>query len=157
MIHCAVNKHLSRDLITGLIIVLLGIIGFLYTLFSEWGGGLKGAKLLPQICFLVLLLMGISLLAVKGEGEQPKGVLALMNVHSVLLFTGSGTLYFLFVLKIGLIVATVIYTVGIFSLLTVNPLKQWKKIIIPSAVITLITWILFAKIIVIILPNPLLF
>ena len=97
------------------------------------------------------------MLVEKGESDQPSVLLTHVGIRSVLLLTVLGSLYFLLILKIGLIVATVIYTLVIFILLTVNPIKNWKQIIIPSAIVTLIIWVLFKKFIELILPIPLLF
>ena len=154
-----IKKYVTRDHITGLILSILGIAGLLHTIFGrEWSrvAGV-GTKLFPQISFSVVLIMGIAMLAEKGKGDQPKGTLSLLGVRSVLLFTLLGILYFLLILKIGLIVATVIYTFTVFSILTVNPLKRWKQIIFPSAIVTLIIWVLFNWLIELILPIPLLF
>ena len=152
------KKHITRDRMTGLILTFLSIIGFFYVLWADWGNGPGlGAKLFPKISYLIILIMGISLIIERGEGEEPEGTVALVSIKSTMIFIGLGTLYFLIVLKIGLIVATAIYSIGIFTLLSINPIKQWRQIIIASGVVTVIVWILFSRFITLVLPTPILF
>jgi len=131
----------------------------LHIVFSgEWGRNIGlGAKFMPQIYFFIILITGILLLIRKGEGEKPQGILIFVNIRSVLLFTGVGILYFLFILKVGLVISTVIYALSLYSLLTINPLKNWKQIVISSTIVTMIVWVLFDIVIHIVLPIPLLF
>lgn len=112
---------------------------------------------MPQIYFFIILITGILLLSRKGEDEKPQGILIFVNIRSVLLFIGIGILYFLFILKVGLVIFTVIYTLSLYSLLTINPLKNWKQIVISSTIVTIIVWALFDIVINIVLPVSLLF
>lgn len=159
MTKVAIKKYLTYDRISGLFLIILSIIGLLHIVFSrEWGRNIGlGAKFMPQIYFFIILITGILLLIRKGEGEKPQGILIFINIRSVLLFTGVGILYFLIILKVGLIISTVIYTLSLYSLLTINPLKNWKQIVISSTIVTIIVWALFGIVIHIVLPIPLLF
>ena len=159
MTKVTIKKYLTYDRISGLFLIILSIIGLLHIVFSgEWGRNIGlGAKFMPQIYFFIILITGILLLIRKGEGEKPQGILIFINIRSVLLFTGVGILYFLIILKVGLIVSTVIYTFSLYSLLTINPLKNWKQIVISSTIVTIIVWVLFDIVIHIVLPIPLLF
>lgn len=159
MTKVTIKKYLTYDRISGLFLIILSIIGLLHIVFSrEWGRNIGlGAKFMPQIYFFIILITGILLLIRKGEGEKPQGILIFVNIRSVLLFTGVGILYFLIILKVGLIISTVIYTLSLYSLLTINPLKNWKQIVISSTVVTIIVWALFGIVIHIVLPIPLLF
>ena len=159
MTKVTIKKYLTYDRISGLFLIILSIIGLLHIVFSkEWGRNIGlGAKFMPQIYFFIILITGILLLIRKGEGEKPQGILIFVNIRSVLLFTGVGILYFLIILKVGLIISTVIYTLSLYSLLTINPLKNWKQIVISSTIVTIIVWALFGIVIHIVLPTPLLF
>ena len=159
MTKVTIKKYLTYDRISGLFLIILSIIGLLHIVFSgEWGRNIGlGAKFMPQIYFFIILITGILLLIRKGEGEKPQGILIFVNIRSVLLFTGVGILYFLFILKVGLVISTVIYTLSLYSLLTINPLKNWKQIVISSTIVTIIVWVLFDIVIHIVLPIPLLF
>jgi len=159
MTKVTIKKYLTYDRISGLFLIILSIIGLLHIVFSrEWGRNIGlGAKFMPQIYFFIILITGILLLIRKGEGEKPQGILIFINIRSVLLFTGVGILYFLIILKVGLIISTVIYTLSLYSLLTINPLKNWKQIVISSTIVTIIVWALFGIVIHIVLPIPLLF
>ena len=159
MTKVTIKKYLTYDRISGLFLIILSIIGLLHIVFSrEWGRNIGlGAKFMPQIYFFIILITGILLLIRKGEGEKPQGILIFVNIRSVLLFTGVGILYFLIILKVGLIISTVIYTLSLYSLLTINPLKNWKQIVISSTIVTIIVWALFGIVIQIVLPIPLLF
>jgi len=152
------NNLFNRDHIIGLVFLILGVAGLLYTIFGEFSEGAGiGAHLLPRLSFLIVLAAGISLLLDKGESYQPQGDLAAVSVQSVLLFIGMGFIYFFLVLRLGLIVSTLLYSLGVFSLLTVDPLKHWKQIVLPGIFITLLIWIAFTRVLSIILPDPLLF
>ncbi len=159
MTKVTIKKYLTYDRVSGLFLIILSIIGLLHIVFSrEWGRNIGlGAKFMPQIYFFIILITGILLLIRKGEGEKPQGILIFVNIRSVLLFTGVGILYFLFILKVGLIISTVIYALSLYSLLTINPLKNWKQIVISSTIVTIIVWALFGIVIHIVLPIPLLF
>ena len=159
MTKVTIKKYLTYDRISGLFLIILSIIGLLHIVFSgEWGRNIGlGAKFMPQIYFFIILITGILLLIRKGEGEKPQGILIFVNIRSVLLFTGVGILYFLFILKVGLVISTVIYALSLYSLLTINPLKNWKQIVISSTIVTIIVWVLFDIVINIVLPIPLLF
>lgn len=159
MTKVTIKKYLTYDRISGLFLIILSIIGLLHIGFSgEWGRNIGlGAKFMPQIYFFIILITGILLLIRKGESEKPQGILIFVNIRSVLLFTGVGILYFLFILKVGLVISTVIYALSLYSLLTINPLKNWKQIVISSTIVTIIVWVLFDIIIHIVLPIPLLF
>jgi hypothetical protein len=159
MTKVTIKKYLTYDRISGLFLIILSIIGLLHIVFSgEWGRNIGlGAKFMPQIYFFIILITGILLLIRKGEGEKPQGILIFVNIRSVLLFTGVGILYFLFILKVGLVISTVIYALSLYSLLTINPLKNWKQIVISSTIVTMIVWVLFDIVIHIVLPIPLLF
>lgn len=154
-----IKKYLTYDRISGLFLIILSIIGLLHIVLSrEWGRNIGlGAKFMPLIYFFIILITGILLLIRKGEGEKPQGILIFINIRSVLLFTGVGILYFLFILKVGLVISTVIYALSLYSLLTINPLKNWKQIVISSTIVTVIVWVLFDIVIHIVLPIPLLF
>jgi len=159
MTKVTIKKYLTYDRISGLFLIILSIIGLLHIVFSgEWGRNIGlGAKFMPQIYFFIILITGILLLIRKGEGEKPQGILIFVNIRSVLLFTGVGILYFLFILKVGLVISTVIYTLSLYGLLTINPLKNWKQIVISSTIVTIIVWVLFDIVLHIVLPIPLLF
>lgn len=159
MTKVTIKKYLTYDRISGLFLIILSIIGLLHIVLSgEWGRNIGlGAKFMPQIYFFIILITGILLLIRKGEGEKPQGILIFVNIRSVLLFTGVGILYFLFILKVGLVISTVIYALSLYSLLTINPLKNWKQIVISSTIVTVIVWVLFDIVIHIVLPIPLLF
>lgn len=159
MTKVTIKKYLTYDRISGLFLIILSIIGLLHIVLSgEWGRNIGlGAKFMPQIYFFIILITGILLLIRKGEGEKPQGILIFVNIRSVLLFTGVGILYFLFILKVGLVISTVIYALSLYSLLTINPLKNWKQIVISSTIVTIIVWVLFDIVIHIVLPIPLLF
>lgn len=159
MTKVTIKKYLTYDRISGLFLIILSIIGLLHIVFSgEWGRNIGlGAKFMPQIYFFIILITGILLLIRKGESEKPQGILIFVNIRSVLLFTGVGILYFFFILKVGLVISTVIYALSLYSLLTINPLKNWKQIVISSTIVTIIVWVLFDIIIHIVLPIPLLF
>lgn len=159
MTKVTIKKYLTYDRISGLFLIILSIIGLLHIVLSrEWGRNIGlGAKFMPQIYFFIILITGILLLIRKGESEKPQGILIFVNIRSVILFTGVGILYFLFILKVGLVISTVIYALSLYSLLTINPLKNWKQIVISSTIVTIIVWVLFDIIIHIVLPIPLLF
>ena len=152
------KKWINRDRIIGILCILAGFSGFLYTILGDFSEGAGiGAHLLPQLSFLVILATGVSLIIDRRESFQPKGDIVSVTSSSVMIFSVIGLVYFLCVLYIGLVVSTFLYSCGMFSLLTVNPRKNWKPIVIPGAIITLFIWIIFTRVLSIVLPNPILF
>jgi len=153
------NKNITQDRIVGLVLIILSISGLLYTIFSSsWGSNVgMGAKALPQIYFTLLFLTGISIFLKKRSDEQQNEEINSVIIQSVIIFTFLGVFYFIAILVIGLVIATILYSIIIYCLLTVKPLKNWKIILISVSLGTLIIWGLFSKIIRITLPQPLIF
>ena len=152
------RSFFGRERIVGIVFVGLGLGGLLQTIFGAYSAGAGvGAHLLPRIAFLIVLGAGVFLLADPRPGAAPQGQMAAVGITSVLVFTGAGFLHFLAVLRIGLVVSTLLYSLFMFALLTSRPLKNWKQVVVPSIVITALVWGGFTWLLPLVLPRPLLF
>ena len=157
------NKSLIRfingDRILGLLFIILGAIGIFDTVFGTWRAGPGfGAKLFPQLIFIALLLCGVLLLFLKTDAQEGYFFISLAELKSLVLVVGSGFIYFIILRRVGLVVTTAAYFIILFALFTPEPMKHWKRILIPCAIATLLVWILFTQLVSILMPsNVLLF
>jgi len=133
---------LKRDNIIGMILVAMGFIGFLNTVMGEFSGGEGvGAHFFPQITFIIMGISGGIMIFEKSD-EVKKEFLPVTPLP-VSIFLLTGVLYFFMLRRFGLTGATLIYLIGMFMLLTPKPLKNFKSVLIPTAIILVIIHVLF--------------
>jgi hypothetical protein len=148
---------LTKDRIEGSILVLVSIFGFLHTIFGEWSLSTgEQAKLFPRIIYVLILVTGLMLVFQKNTEGQNKDALPDTGIKHTLTFVGMGAIYSFMVLNIGLAVATFLYIGVMIAFLTVNPVKQWKKVVIPSFIVAIVIWAVFTYFMPIVIPHQLL-
>jgi hypothetical protein len=147
---------LNYDLFLSGFITFIGLAGLVYLHFEElsMGAGI-GAKLFPQLSLLVMLIFGVLMvvdaLDVKHAVAYPE-----INILSIAIFVSLSILYTLFLTRIGIITATFLFLLVSFSILAPKGAASLKSSIIYSAFLTFLIWIIFVRIVGIILPQGLL-
>jgi len=147
---------LNYDLFLSGFITFIGLAGLVYLHFEElsMGAGI-GAKLFPQLSLLIMFVFGVSMvvdtLGVKHAVAYPE-----INILSIALFGTLSILYVLFLTRIGIITATFLFLLVSFSILAPKGVASLKSSIIYSAFLTFLIWIIFVRIVGIILPQGLL-
>jgi hypothetical protein len=150
------NWLMKGDRPFGVILLLIGIGGILHTIYGDWGlGAGEQAKMFPRAIYISIIALGIGFLVDKASEKEDK--LPAVGLVTTAIFTGVGALFFILVYNLGVAVSIFIYTTAMFALLTVNPLKYWKQIVIPAICITIVLWIVFTRFMPVIVPRPLLF
>lgn len=149
----------SRDTVIALLLVAVGAIGLLDTIFGEWRRGPGGGpKLFPQVCYIIFIASGLMLMIESRLKKNLDDTLTNQNfIVPATIFFGAGSLYFYLVLHLGLVTTTLLYSAVMFSLLSSDPRKARVYTILASLFVAALIWLLFARIIQLILPNPLLF
>lgn len=147
---------LNYDLFLSSFIAFIGLAGLVYLHFEElsMGAGI-GAKLFPQLSLLIMFIFGVSTvvdeLGVKHAEAYPE-----INISLITLFGTLSILYVLFLTRIGIITATFLFLLVSFSILAPKGVASLKSSIICSAFLTFLIWIIFVRIVGIILPQGLL-
>lgn len=147
---------LNYDLFLSGFITFIGLAGLVYLHFEElsMGAGI-GAKLFPQLSLLIMFIFGVLMvvdaLNVKHAGAYPE-----INILSIALFVTLSILYTLFLTRIGIITATFLFLFFSFSILAPKGVASLKSSIIYSVFLTFLIWIIFVRIVGIILPQCLL-
>jgi hypothetical protein len=137
---------IKRDNITGIVLFVLGLIGFINTLIGEFSGGEGiGAHFFPQITF-VLMMLSSGIMVFEKSDELKKDYIAVTPLP-VGIFLALGALYFVLLLRWGLIVSTLIYLIGSYGLLTPQPHKHIRVVLIPTAIVLVIIYVLFRLIV----------
>jgi hypothetical protein len=147
----------NADRLIGLVFIVAGVSGFLHTLLGEWRTGPGfGAKLFPQVTFVLMAACGV-LLILSAKAGGYRSLLNGAEVKSLALLLGSGFLYFQAVLRVGLVVSTFLYVSALFAVLTPSPVRNWKLVVVPGLIATASIWAMFSTLIKLVLPRTLLF
>lgn len=154
-----IHRYITSDRVLALVYVIFGLIGYLDTVYGTWRAGPGfGAKFFPQITFLALLICGIIMMFIGGkDGGKPSEIISLNELKALVILVGMGVLYFIIVRSLGLVVSSLLYFLTVFSIFTVQPLRNYKMILIPALISTAVVWLLFTQLVQLLLPNPLLF
>ena len=147
---------LNYDLFLSGFITFIGLAGLVYLHFEElsMGAGI-GAKLFPQLSLLIMFIFGV-LEAINALGAKHEEVYPEITILSIALFGTLSILYVLFLTRIGIITATFLYLLVSFNILAPKGVASLKSSIIYSAFLTFLIWIMFVRIVDIILPQGLL-
>ena len=145
-----IEPMIKRDNITGIVLFALGFIGFINTVAGEFSGGAGvGAHFFPQMTFILLMLSSGMMVFEKSDALKKDYIAVTPLPVGIFLLTGA--LYFLLLLRLGLSAATLIYLIGLYSLLTPRPLKNYKVVLIPSFIVLAVILVLFTWIVEIVI------
>ncbi len=150
---------LSRqDFYTGLVTILVGVIGLLDIAYGNWrpGPGI-GPHAFPQLAYIALVIAGLVIWIDVARGksdERPDYLRVTLSTGVALVAIGMGM--FWLAGKLGLGVSVLITLIGTSFLLTRDPLKHWQSTILVPVIASIVIWILFVWLINIPLPRGLL-
>lgn len=154
------SKALTRqDFYTGLVTILVGVIGLLDIAYGNWrpGPGL-GPHAFPQLAYITLICAGLGIWVdvLRGKSDERPEHLRITLITAVgLVAVGMGM--FWLIGKLGLTVSVMITLIGASFLLTRDPLRHWPSTIVVPIVASATIWLLFVKLINVPLPRGLLF
>ena|SRR6056297_3424459 len=155
------KKHLLKEYYSveraiGLIMMLIAVIGLYDTFFGDWRSGPGyGTTFFPQLSFILLFGMGLAF-QFNFKDNKTK-LIDWLDVKTVLLLIGTGAIYFQLIRSLGLITSSFLYCSFLVAVLTNKPLKNVKSVLIPGLIGTIIIWLLFTKLVSLVLPRTLLF
>jgi hypothetical protein len=150
------KNYYSVERIIGIIMMLIAIIGLYDTVFGDWSSGPGyGTTFFPQLAFLLLFGMGLSFQFYFKDNKTK--LIDWLDVKTILLLIGTGAIYFKLVRTLGLITSSFLYCSFLIAVLTNKPLKNMKSVLIPGLIGTVIIWLLFTKLVSLVLPRTLLF
>ncbi|MGC9312501.1 MAG: tripartite tricarboxylate transporter TctB family protein [Sediminispirochaetaceae bacterium] len=152
----SIKEYYSAERAFGIIFILLGIAGLYDTMYGDWSSGPGyGTTFFPQLTFILLILIGVVFQFYFRENKTR--IIDWMDLKTIVLLICTGAVYFQLVRRIGLITSSFLYCTALIAMLTSGPVRNIKKILIPGLIGTVIIWLLFTKLVVLILPRPLLF
>ena len=148
--------YYSAERALGIVFILIGIIGLYDTVYGDWRSGPGyGTTFFPQLTFFLLIGIGGAFQFYFRKNKDK--VVDWNDVKTIVLLIGTGALYFILVRRLGLIVSSFLYCTALIALLTSKPGKNVKSIVIPGLIGTVIIWLLFTKLVDLVLPRALLF
>ncbi len=147
------------DFYTGLVTILVGVIGLLDIAYGNWrpGPGL-GPHAFPQLAYITLIIAGLAIWVdvLRGKSdERPEDLRKILITGVGLVAIGMGM--FWLIGKLGFIVSVAATLIGASFLLTRDPLRHWPSTIVVPIIATAVIWVLFVQLINIPLPRSLLF
>jgi len=152
----SLKGYYSAERAFGIIFILLGIAGLYDTLYGDWSSGPGyGTTFFPQLTFILLILIGLIFQFYFRENKTK--IIDWMDLKTIVLLICTGAVYFQLVRRLGLITSSFLYCTALIAMLTSKPAGNIRKIVIPGLIGTIIIWLLFTKLVVLILPRPLLF
>lgn len=148
----------QRDILLGILLLLLGAAGLLDIRYGAWrpGPGI-GNHLIPMVAYWVIVLSGAGLLAGRiRPTSKAEDVLTLSPwpVAAGLLWAGC---YFIAVRHIGLAVSTALFMAGAIWCLSGSNARGGLGIGIVSACAGAVFWVLFTQLAPILLSRQMLF
>lgn len=150
------KSYYSVERLIGIIMMLIAIIGLYDTFFGDWSSGPGyGTTFFPQLAFVLLFGMGFSFQFYFKDNKAK--VIDWLDIKTILLLIGTGVIYFQLVRSLGLISSSFLYCSFLIAVLTHKPLKNIKSVLIPGLIGTIIIWLLFTRLVSLVLPRTLLF
>jgi hypothetical protein len=150
------RSSLNYDLFLSFFITFIGLAGLVYLHFQELSRGAGiGAKIFPQLSLLSMFIFGL-LMLVETLGVKHAVAYPEVNLLSIVLFMTMSILTVLFLTRIGIISASFLFLLVSFSILAPTEGASLKSSIIYSAFLTFLIWVIFVRIMNIILPQCLL-
>ncbi len=161
------NRTITRELLSGVLMLGLGIAGLLHIQYGAWRPApLVPSYIMPQTAYFFLIGAAVWVLGTLGlftlrqkvsaldrPGSEEQDLVAF--AVSCVLMLGGGLIYFWLVLNVGLIVSTVLFNAVLIALLAPN--ASLKGLLIVPPLVGLMVWLLFQRMIGITLPPSLLF
>lgn len=158
------NRFLARmlrrqDFYTGLVTILVGVVGLLDIAYGNWrpGPGL-GPHAFPQLAYTALIIAGLVIWfeVARGKSDERPDYLRVSLFTGVVL-VAAGMAMFWLAGKLGLGVSVLITLIAASFALTHDPLKHWKSTILVPVIASAVIWFLFVWLINVPLPRGLLF
>ncbi|MCR5732285.1 MAG: tripartite tricarboxylate transporter TctB family protein [Sphaerochaetaceae bacterium] len=147
------KKYLkSSDSVEGALFFVISVLGIIFSIKShsmmdmDWK---LSPYLFPLAISIMLFALSISLLIEgrkKEEAKKDKSV----HYRDMLLYILICFIYYLLLPYVGFLVSTVVFLIFTFRLLG---LKKWSMTILLSVVATLFVYILFARLLHVMLPS----
>lgn len=139
---------------------VLGVAGMLHTVYGTWTkfAG-QAAKFFPRCIYVCLMICALVLIAQELLHKMPKEPKALpdMRFYYPILFTAAGVAFFLAVYYVGPIVGVFAFLFPMMLAFSPDPKRDLPKTLLIAALSTGAIYLIFTKLIVLLLPGSLLF
>lgn len=144
----------------GISMMALSIAGIGHTFWGSWTKHAgEAAKFFPRCVYVSLFVMGGVLVAqeiARRVAPEPKALPEMKWFYPVT-YTAAGILFFLTVYYIGPIVGISLYLLGMMIAFSLDPKRDLVKILIATAGCTVGVYLVFTKLILLVIPGSLLF
>ncbi|MEA5059074.1 hypothetical protein SDC9_136921 [bioreactor metagenome] len=144
----------------GVSMLALSLAGIGHTFWGSWTKNAgEAAKFFPRCIYAGLLIMGAALIVqelTKRIPPEPKALKDMKWTYPVV-YTMAGILFFLTVYYIGPMVGIFLYLLSMMLAFALEPKRDLTKILIIAACCTAAVYLVFTKLILLVLPGSLLF
>lgn len=144
----------------GVSMMALSLLGVGHTFWGQWTKHAgEAAKFFPRCVYAVLFIMGAVLAVQELAHRAPPEPKALPDLkwYDPLVYIGAGLLFFLTVYYIGPIVGISLYLLAMMLVFSVDVKRDLVKILIATVCCTAVIYLVFTKMILLVLPGSLLF
>ncbi len=142
----------NNDLAEGSLFLIVSVLGIVFSIKSHQAMDMEwklSPYLFPLVISLILFALSISLL-IEGRNKVYSEKKDDTHWKAIFLYVAICFVYYLVISYIGFVVSTIIFLVVVFRLLGV---KKWWLIALLSVVATLSIYILFARMLHVMLPQ----
>lgn len=140
--------------------IALSMAGMGHTYLGDWTKKAgEAAKFFPRCIYIGLFIAGAVLAAQEVLHRIPKEPKSLQDVkwHDPVVYALAGAIFFLTVYYIGPMVGIFLYILGMMLVFAVEPKRDLLKIVLATIGCSVGIYLLFTKVIVLVIPGSLLF
>jgi len=144
----------------GIAMIALSMAGMGHTYLGDWTKKAgEAAKFFPRCIYIGLFIAGAVLAAQEVLHRIPKEPKSLQDVkwHDPVVYALAGAIFFLTVYYIGPMVGIFLYILGMMLVFAVEPKRDLLKIVLATIGCSVGIYLLFTKVIVLVIPGSLLF
>ena len=144
----------------GISMIALSLAGMGHTYLGAWTKSAgEAAKFFPRSIYIVLFIAGAVLAVQELLHRIPEEPKSLQDVkwHDPIVYVLAGALFFLTVYYIGPMVGIFLYIFIMMFVFSLNPKRDLLKIIIATVCCSIGIYLLFTKVIALVVPGSLLF
>ncbi len=143
-----------RNIVLSAAMLLISVGGYLYTYFgSGWSKKTgEAAKMFPRIVLILLAIIAVVLILkeLSGRADPEPAAITVVKFWQVILMIALTSLFFLFVIHVGVASGILIFLVVMIALFDEELRKNWYKDLIVAVVATGVLYLIFMKVLPII-------
>lgn len=144
----------------GITMIALSLAGMGHTYLGDWSKKAgEAAKFFPRCIYIGLFIAGAALAVQEVLHRIPLEPKSLQDVkwHDPIIYALAGALFILTVYYIGPMVGIFLYILIMMFVFSLDPKQDWLKIVLATVGCSIGIYLLFTKVIALVIPGSLLF